>query len=212
MAPHPSRMPRARTMAPAVLVVGMGLAVLAFARTQGPGPAAPTVPAATTVAAGDSAATAAAHAAAGIAGGDGSATAVFQQRLTALEGRLAQEPRRRDLVVEMARLLHDGHRARDAVPYYRKAIEMDPADPYAYYDLASLHGELGEWDDAADVLQDRLDRDVSDAVALYDLGAVRANQGRDVEARGLLMRAQEGTTDGELLARISQALARLKES
>jgi len=113
----------------------------------------------------------------------------------------------------MARLLHDGHSGpRMPCRTIGRPSRLDPADPYAYYDLASLHGELGEWDDAADVLRDRLDRDVGDAVALYDLGAVRANQGRVVEARGLLMRARDATTDGELLARISQALARLKES
>lgn len=200
----------ARTLAPALLVVGMGLAGLAFARSRTPGPSS----APESMAAGsgslDSAA-AAAHAAAGIVPDGSSAAQVFEKRLSALEGRLGTEPDRRDLVLEMARLLHDGHRGREAVAYYRKAIEMDPGDPHAYYDLAALHGELGAWDEAADVLQDRLNRNLGDAVALYDLGAVRANQGRVKEARALLERAREATTDGELGARISQALARLKE-
>ncbi len=96
------------------------------------------------------------------------------------------------------------------MPYYRKAIELDPAEAQAYYDLASAHAELGEWDEAADVLQDRLDQDPGDAVARYDLAAVRANEGRTEEAARLFEEARAATTDGALLARISDALARLK--
>ncbi len=89
---------------------------------------------------------------------------------------------------------------------------MDSLDPQGYYDLASAHAGLHEWSLAADVLRDRLDQDSSDAVALYDLGAVRANQKRFAEARVLFERARTATSDGEMLSRISQALARLRGS
>lgn len=158
----------------------------------------------------DSAAAAAAHSAAGIAAGAGSAAKVFEARRSELAAQLAEEPERRDLLIRMARLLHDGHRAREAVSYYRRALELDDTDAQTYYDLAAVHGELGEWDRAADVLESRLDQDGGDAIALYDLAAVRANQGRYEEARDLFEQSRSATSDAELLARIAQALARLK--
>ncbi len=200
-------------LAPVLLLLGgMAVAVVMFAHGRS-GPARTVPPEAAGMAAGapgDSAAAAAAHAAAGVTAGGGDASKVFAERRHELGARLAEDPERRDLVLQMARLLHDGHRPREAVPFYRKAIELDGTDAQAYYDLASVHAELGEWDLAADALQSRLDRDGGDAVALYDLGAVRANQGRSDEARALFERARAATSDGALLARIAQALARLK--
>jgi len=194
----------ARVAAPALLLAGVGVSVLLFAlgqRTQD-------APAAMGQPAEDAAA--AAHAAAGIVLPQGGATQAFEDRVHALRAQVSAQPDRREGVVELARLLHDGHRTADAVPYYRKAIELDPGEAQAYYDLASAHAELGEWDQAADVLQDRLDQDPGDAVAHYDLAAVRANEGRTQEAARLFEEARATTTDGALLARISDALARLK--
>jgi tetratricopeptide (TPR) repeat protein len=205
--------------APLALLAGVAAAVGLFAaqqRSRGPrtsqsAPGVTAADAASAASAGDAAAKA--HAAAGVVpGATPAATAAYEERLHALRASVAADPERREGVVELARLLHDGHRTRDAVAYYSKAIELDPAEAQAYYDLASAHGELGEWDLAAGVLLDRLDQDAGDAVARYDLGAVRANQGRTVEAMRLFEEARETTTDGALLARISDALARLKGS
>ena len=139
----------------------------------------------------------------------GDAATVFRSRVESLEARLAEAPSDRSAQLELARLLHDGHRTADAVPLYRSALALAPGDAEVVYDLASALGELGEWDAAADVLKSRLENHPSDAVAMYDLGAVRANQGRAEEARRHLEAAREAATDGALLARISAALARL---
>jgi tetratricopeptide (TPR) repeat protein len=193
------------------LIAGMSVAVLLFARGRRPAPEPGTPDMSSTSAGvrGDSAAAAAAHRAAGVTDAN-DASRIFAERRSALAASLALEPNRRDLVLQMARLLHDGHRTRDAIPYYEKALEMGDGEAQAYYDLASAHAELGQWGQAADVLDRRLDQDGGDAVALYDLGAVRANQGRTMDARVLFERARSATSDGELLARISEALARLK--
>jgi len=193
----------ARVAAPVLLLVGVGISVFLFALgRQSPG--APSTGGRSVEDA------AAAHAAAGIVIPQGSAASAFEQRVHTLRAQVSQEPERREGVVQLARLLHDGHRTADALPYYRKAIELDPDEAQAYYDLASAHAELGEWEEAADVLQDRLERDPVDAVARYDLAAVLANEGRTEEAVRLFEEARAATTDGALLARISDALARLK--
>ncbi len=205
----------ARVAAPVALVAGVGAAVALFAaqqRSGEPGPSQPPGGASATAPANAADAAARAHAAAGITPGGQAATAAYEERLHAVRMRVAAEPKAREGVVELARLLHDGHRTRDASTYYQQAIELDPAEPQAYYDLAAAHGELGEWDLAGGVLLDRLDQDSGDAVARYDLAAVRANQGRTDEAVRLFEEARETATDGALLARISDALARLKGS
>lgn len=205
----PPSSPRSgRVWAPLALLAGVAVTVGLFAaqqRSHRPrrSPGGPnTAPAA-----------AEAHAAAGVVtGSTPAATKAYEQRLHALRVRVASEPEGRDGIVHLARLLHDGHRTRAALEHYRKAIELDPEEAQAYYDLASAHGELGEWDLAAGVLLDRLEQDAGDAVARYDLAAVRANQGRSDDARRLFEEARATTTDGALLARISDALARLKGS
>jgi len=195
----------ARVAAPALLLTGVGVSVVLFALAQRP-------PAATTarVSRSNRDEAAAVHAAAGIVLPPGGVAPGFSERVHTLRAQVAARPEWRDGVVELARLLHDGHRTAEAVTYYRKAIELDRSEAQAYYDLASAHAELGEWDQAADVLQDRLDQDPLDAVARYDLAAVRANEGRAEEAVRLFEEARAATTDGALLARISDALARLK--
>jgi tetratricopeptide (TPR) repeat protein len=201
---RPRPLTDARVAAPALLLAGVGVAVLLFALGQ----RGPSAPAAELRPPSDAAS--AAHAAAGIVIPAGGAAQAFDERVHALRAQVAAEPGRRERVLQLARLLHDGHRTADAVPYYRKAIELDPRDAQAYYDLASAHAELAQWDEAADVLQDRLDQDPLDGVARYDLAAVRANEGRTGEAARLFEEARAATTDGALLARISDALARLK--
>ena len=197
-----------RVVAPAILVVGVLAAVLLFFRSQPARTTRPTPGSAERT----SAPADAAHAAAGVrTGGEtGDVAARFQQQVEALEAQLAASPSDRALVLRLAQFLHDGHRVADAVPLYRRAMELDPEDPQPYYDLASAYAGLGEWESAAEVLDQRLDQDPTDEVALYDLGAVRANQGRTADARRLLEEAREATTDGALRARISEALARLK--
>lgn len=135
---------------------------------------------------------------------------LFQARVEELEARVAAEPENGTALLELARLLHDGHRAADAVPYYRRARALRRDDAQVIFDLASAHAEMGDWEAAASALLERLDDDPGDAVALYNLGAVRANQGRNEEADRLLVQAQGATSDGALLARISKALARLR--
>ena len=133
----------------------------------------------------------------------------FAERVAALEARVAAAPGDRDALLELARLLHDGHRVRDALPRYRRAIALDPDDPGPYYDLASAHASLGALDDARAVLQERLARVPDDGVALYDLGVVEAQAGDAAAAARRWQRAREVTTDPDLRRRVEVALARL---
>lgn len=193
-----TRLP-SRLVLPAALAAGMAMATVGFARSwtrsSSRRPEEPV---------------AAVRAAPGPPTPAGGAAPRFERRVSELRVRAAAHPDDRGAILELARLLHDGHRPGDAVPLYRRALELDRDEARVWYDLAAAHGALGEWEEAASVLGERLDDDPGDAVALYDLGAVRANQGRMEEARLHLEASGAATTDGALLARISQALARMR--
>lgn len=125
-----------------------------------------------------------AHAAAGVSTSSlASVQSSFHQRIEEAKARLDEAPDDRERVLEVARLLHDGHRPDEAVEYYRRAVDLDPTDGQAYYDLAQSHVDRGAWGDASAVLRSRLRVDPNDAVALYDLGAVLANAGDLAGAR-----------------------------
>ena len=201
--------PAVRVIAPALLVVGVIAATLLFLRAQPAPPAGPPSPASPGPA---GSAADAAHAAGGIqmGAGAGDVAARFQQQVEAMQAQIHAAPSARQLILRLAQLLHDGHRVEDALPLYRQAMTLDPTDPQPYYDLASAYAGMGDWDAAAQVLEDLLDQKPGDAVALFDLGAVWANQGRTVEARRLMEQAQQASTDATLRARASEALARLR--
>jgi tetratricopeptide (TPR) repeat protein len=148
------------------------------------------------------------HGAEGIAGGP-EVAAAFSERLAALEARRKAAPDDRAVVLELARLLHDGHRTAEAIPLYERAIELDSADAQTYYDLASAHAALADWGAARAVLRRRLEDAPSDAVAMYDLGAVEANAGDALAASTWWGRARDAARDAELRAQIDASLARL---
>jgi len=179
------------------LVTGVAVTVVAFLANRGgtPQPADSwsheTTPVETT------------HAAIGVA-------EAFGKRVEAMEARVAQDPENRQLRLEFARLLHDGHRAATAVPHYRKAIELDPSQAQTYYDLAAALSGEGEWEAAVSTLEERLALDPKDAVALYNVGAIRAGQGRSEEALRYWRLARSITSDPDLLATIDAGFARVE--
>lgn len=194
--PQSARLPVVLSLALALGIVG----VLYARRSDGP-PIAPVDP---------SAAAARAHEAAGIdVSGVGPVAPGFQARIDSLRARVDAAPDDADRIVELARLLHDGHRPDEAVSLYRRALELVPDRAEVTYDLAAALAAQGDWDGATDVLRRRLDDAPDDAVALYDLGAVRANAGDPDGARRWFAQAVSAASDGALRARAQEALDRL---
>lgn len=142
-----------------------------------------------------------------IASAPGDVGTAFAEAVEVLEHRVKAAPDDRSAVLRLAHLLHDGHRVPEAVPHYRRAIELDPSEAGAYYDLAAAHAGLGEWSEAAAVLQARIEAAPEDAIALYDLGLVMAHAGDRQAARTWLSRAEKAAMgDPELLPRVRDAL------
>lgn len=152
-----------------------------------------------------------AHEAAGIPVGETAATAPgFEARLAEARSRLGEAPDDPDRLLDLARLLHDGHRPDEAVVVYRRALAADPNRADTQYDLAAVLAEMGQWVAATEVLEARLVQAPDDAVAQYDLGAIRANAGDRDGARNWFRRVANTSADSALRLRASQALERLE--
>lgn len=133
----------------------------------------------------------------------------YERRVESLEHEVDADPENRARVLELARLLHDGHRVAESIPRYRQAVELDPDEASAVYDLSSAYLALGRTEEARSVLEDRLDRFPDDAVTLYNLGVIELSSGDPSAARVWWTRARETNPDPSLRARIDEALAEL---
>ena len=134
----------------------------------------------------------------------------FRAELAMLQLRLRREPDDTALLARTARLLQDAHQPREAVVYYQRYLELDPANRRVWLDLASAHAGLGQWDDAEKASLAVLERHPGDAEVMYNLGAIHANKGEYAEARDWWekVKAQEG--DGELASLAEASLLRVE--
>lgn len=155
---------------------------------------------------------ASAHAAAGMETSElGAVQSSFHEQVEAMRAQVAASPDDPEIALSLAHLLHDGHRPGEAAEYYEAAIDLDPGSGQAYYDLALAYTDDGEWEDAAAVLQRRLDAAPDDPIAMYDLGAVSANLGDRDRARALwtALLNSPSPPDPELRQKTERALAQL---
>jgi Flp pilus assembly protein TadD len=141
-----------------------------------------------------------------------SLASTFEARVATLEAHVASAPEDRGLRLALARLLHDGHREREAVEHYREALAMDPEDARIYFDLAAAYGAQGDWAGAEEVLAARLEMAPSDAMAMYNLGAVQANRGDVAAAESWWRKAAAAAEDETLAASAAHALARIDQA
>jgi tetratricopeptide (TPR) repeat protein len=96
-----------------------------------------------------------------------------------------------DALFEDALELHDSGHYADAAGAYLKAIELDPADPVLYFNLANVRYEQGDLDDSAAAYLAATQRDHDYVEAWNALGCVLSQLGRSKEAAVALRRAVE---------------------
>lgn len=122
-------------------------------------------------------------------GGPGAAAAAgagppapVMRLLTELRGRIARNPRDLSALVSLGQLYFDAGKFTQALPYYRRALALDPANPDTRTDYATaLHAtgdDLGSLAQLALVLRQRPDF----PAALFNRGVVDAAIGRRTDA------------------------------
>lgn len=127
-----------------------------------------------------------------------------------LEARLEDAPADTAALRRLATLLQDGHRAVEAVPYWRRLVTIDPEDRQAWLDLAVCAAAARDWAEAEDASRSLLARRPGDLEAMYNLGAVRATVGDPVEARRWWTKVADQDADPALAHRALESLARLE--
>ena len=185
-----------------VLVLSVALVGVLFMRSRTPAETTPTFSA--------EEAAARAHEAAG--GQVGGVAPGFQQRLHDAQAALAEDSLDVDRLLDLAHLYDDGHQAADAVPLYRRVIELAPEQPMPYFDLAGALVELREFDEATQVLEGWIEQHPDDVRALFNLGAVRANAGDFDAARSWFDEVIRANTDAALTLQAQQAILRLEQA
>jgi len=122
-------------------------------------------------------------------GGGGPAAAVagappapVLRLLTELRGRIARNPSDLSALVSLAQLYFDAGKFAQALPYYRRALAIDPGNPDTRTDYATVLHATGQDLDALDQLAVVLKERPDFPAALFNRGVVDAAIGRRTDA------------------------------
>jgi Flp pilus assembly protein TadD len=145
-----------------------------------------------------------------VAGFEPSATNVssaMRGRMRTLTNRVESDPADTSALLELARLLHDAHKPRDAARYYARYTALNPANREAWFDLADSYGRAGDWSDARAAMQSLLELHPGDPAALYNLGVIELQLGDAAGARTWWEKAAGQTKDTATARRARDAIA-----
>ena len=114
--------------------------------------------------------------------GGGGPPAPVMRMLTELRGRVARNPNDLSALVSLAQLYFDAGKFQQALPYYRRALALDPANPDTRTDYATVLHATGEDLSALDQLNQVLKERPDFPAALFNRGVVDAAIGRRTDA------------------------------
>lgn len=118
----------------------------------------------------------------GNAVGGGAPPAPVQQALAALRGRLKANPNDLAALVALANMEFDANKFDRAIPYYRRALALDPSNPDVRTDYATALHQTGHDLDALRELDTVLNARPRFAQALYNRAVVLRAIGRRTDA------------------------------
>ncbi len=104
----------------------------------------------------------------------------LEAHIQALKDKIHQEPDNVKNYVDLGNLLFDAGRFTDAIPYYQKALELDPKQPEVIVDMGVCYFQQEDYAKAKELFQKALDIDPNHVYALYNMGIVDIRMG-DVE-------------------------------
>ncbi len=120
--------------------------------------------------------------AAAAAAGAGGPPAPVLRMLTDLRDRLARNPRDLSALVGLASLYYDAGKFSQAIPYYRRALAVDPGNPDTRTDMATAMHATGDDLGALAEIDRVLAAKPNFPPALFNRGVVAAAIGRHTEA------------------------------
>ena len=139
----------------------------------------------------------------------GGPPAPVMRLLTEMRGRLARNPNDLAALVNVANLYFDAAKYEQALPYYRRALAIDPANPDTRTDYATaLHGNNDDLQSLAE-LKRVLDAHADFPEALFNEGIVANAIGRRTEAIDAFKRFLKVAPKDERAGDARQALQNL---
>lgn len=101
----------------------------------------------------------------------------LETHIQALKDQIAQEPQNVQHYVDLGNLLFDAMRFSEAIPYYQKALELNPNQPDVVVDLGVCYFQLEEYNKAKELFQQALTLSPNHVTALYNIGIVDIRTG-----------------------------------
>lgn len=101
----------------------------------------------------------------------------FQEALASYQEALKLDPRDMIAKHEMATVLMDMGRPKDAIPMLREVVKAEPDNLDAWVDLGNCYATKGIYSESEKALHKALELDATDLMANYHMAALRAAQG-----------------------------------
>jgi Flp pilus assembly protein TadD len=133
----------------------------------------------------------------------------YYQQVRTFEARLEENADDTTAMRSLGRLLQDAHQDEDAVRWYTRYLELNPASSEVRVDLGSALAASGDLTGAEGAMEALLEQHPDDPRALYNLGAIAANRGDAETARSIWNRALKLKLEPDLEETVASALSRL---
>ncbi len=138
---------------------------------------------------------------------------VDEQQVQALRGIVLREPANLNATVQLGNLLYDGGRYAEAIPVYRKAVELAPSDANVSTDLGTALWYSGKPDEAIAQFEHSLQVSPNHGQTLFNLGIVKLNGKQDaVGAAAAWQRLLETNPGYPDRARVESLLAQARQA
>lgn len=138
---------------------------------------------------------------------------VDEQQLQALRAIVAREPANLLATVQLGNLLYDAGRYGEAIPVYRKAVELAPSDANVSTDLGTALWYSGRPDEAIAQFEHSLSVSPNHGQTLFNLGIVKLNGKQDAVGAAAAWQTLLDTNPGYPdRARVESLLAQARQA
>ncbi len=101
----------------------------------------------------------------------------LEAHVQALKDKIQEEPQNVKNYVDLGNLLFDAGRFTEAIPYYQKALDLDPNQPEVIVDMGVCYFQQENYAKAKELFQQALAIDPNHVYALYNMGIVNIRMG-----------------------------------
>src|SRR5690606_34596526 len=128
-----------------------------------------------------------------------------------LELAKASPSRERDVFWQISEIKREARKDSEALEWQQKALAKSPSDPTAYQRMAEGFAEMQRFDDAIAAYEKTVKLDPRNSKAQFALAQLYVQNGKPLEAAGLLRNVLRTATDEEVVGRAGREAIDLEE-